>query len=214
VSEELTVTVGEVCRKCNEGWLSRLEERVKAIACPAIVGRRCVWSPKEQRTLALWAFKTAFMMTLATGTSSVPPADYRFLFRNLRPRGRARVWAAAHAPPSGPAVSLSLAHIQPVELTLHKADGTNYPGYALTFNAGCLAFQVLDFDTREPIDVVEHHLNDHPPETSRCAFGLKLVGQSSGRRELDSPHKHSTSTPSAFTTTSSASSGGRTHYFK
>jgi hypothetical protein len=120
VSEELTVTVGEVCRKCNEGWLSRLEERVKAIACPAIVGRRCVWSPKEQRTLALWAFKTAFMMTLATGTSSVPPADYRFLFRNLRPRGRARVWAAAHAPPSGPAVSLSLAHIQPVELTLHN----------------------------------------------------------------------------------------------
>jgi hypothetical protein len=158
--------------------------------------------------------QTAFMMTLATGTSSVPPADYRSLFRNLRPRGRARVWAAAHAPPSGPAVSLSLAHIQPVELTLHKAAGTNYPGYALTFNAGCLAFQVLDFDTREPIDVVEHHLNDHPPETSRCAFGLKLVGQSSARRELDSPHKHSTSTPSAFTTTSSASSGGRTHYFK
>lgn len=36
VSEELTVTVGEVCRKCNEGWLSRLEERVKASACPAI----------------------------------------------------------------------------------------------------------------------------------------------------------------------------------
>lgn len=57
MSEELTVTVGEVCRKCNEGWLSRLEERVKAIACPAIVGRRCVWSPKEQRTLALWAFR-------------------------------------------------------------------------------------------------------------------------------------------------------------
>src|SRR5262249_46547443 len=49
-----------VCKTCNGTWLSnQVEEAAKPILIPLIAGRPLTLTPQMQRTLALWAAKTA-----------------------------------------------------------------------------------------------------------------------------------------------------------
>jgi hypothetical protein len=44
-----------VCKRCNETWMSSLQEAAKPVLVPLIEGRRCVLAEDRQRAVAAWA---------------------------------------------------------------------------------------------------------------------------------------------------------------
>jgi hypothetical protein len=157
-SDELTMKVARVCKTCNEGWMSRLEVRVKPLLCEALGGGRAEWTPRDQRRIATWLYKTAIVMDLATGGSRVPPEHYRFLRKNVHPPQRSRVWLAVYAPHDLALGKTNSGGIQPMYLTFDGlVTGYRVNGYGLTATIGHLAFQVVGYEGRENLHF------DQPP---------------------------------------------------
>ena len=77
---------GEICEKCNNGWMSDIESRVKSTLIKAIASRR-VDTPYLDRTessdLSIWCFKTVLILNAADNYRSIiPKAHYRYLYDN------------------------------------------------------------------------------------------------------------------------------------
>lgn len=53
--------VGNVCRGCNNGWMSRLENDVRPILSPMIVGTSGTVTASQQERIITWLTKTALM---------------------------------------------------------------------------------------------------------------------------------------------------------
>jgi hypothetical protein len=133
----IDVTVG-VCRQCNNDWLSTLENDVAPIARPMLRGDHVRLGASEQRLLATWATKTAYLLD----RTSSP----------IVPRGFPMDLAIRREPPDNTCVFLaaydgSLAAYANVE-RLHVRSGTGPRpaepnAFAATFTAHKLAFQVL-----------------------------------------------------------------------
>jgi hypothetical protein len=64
---------GGVCKDCNNGWMSELEQEARPILVPLIQGHKHPRDLKKQEsfTLALWAMKTAYALHFAVGTTRV-----------------------------------------------------------------------------------------------------------------------------------------------
>jgi hypothetical protein len=85
----------EVCRTCNNGWMSELEARVKPILAPLVEGKRITLSADEQQLLAVWAIKTALTTQRTIPNESVWPPSYVYdAIREQRPPTGYRVYAA------------------------------------------------------------------------------------------------------------------------
>jgi len=85
-----------VCKACNNGWMSRLENRAKPIV-EAIFDRAIsALSPTDQATLAEWAVKVSMVLeALRSGTTWFYSQEERALMRGesaIPPR--TRVWLA------------------------------------------------------------------------------------------------------------------------
>jgi hypothetical protein len=98
-SPKLDIKVRAVCRPCNNGWLSALEDEFRARCGPAILGMRTALDQQAQTVAATWAVKTALLLELALRYSDkkkayAPPSHFHYLFRNRTapPNGDARVW--------------------------------------------------------------------------------------------------------------------------
>src|SRR5690349_7249775 len=60
--------VGNVCSNCNNGWMSRLEEDVKPILMPMMLGNPVTLTATQQERITTWMTKTAMMYeSMATG---------------------------------------------------------------------------------------------------------------------------------------------------
>lgn len=53
--------VGKVCQECNNGWMSRLEEEVKPIFSPMILGSPATLTASQQERITTWLTKCALM---------------------------------------------------------------------------------------------------------------------------------------------------------
>jgi hypothetical protein len=78
---------GHVCKICNEGWMSRLEQGVMPILPDLIKGQRVVWDLDDEdeiSTLARWITKSAYCVDNASLRRSplVPPAHARTLMNH------------------------------------------------------------------------------------------------------------------------------------
>ena len=54
-----------VCSTCNNGWMSRIEERVKPVLGPMLTGHAAALDSAAQVALARWAIKTSMVMEYA-----------------------------------------------------------------------------------------------------------------------------------------------------
>ena len=78
-----TTKVRRVCRTCNTGWMSQLEEEVKPIALPLIQGQTRQLDAQQQQTLAFWAIKTGMLFQFATPPPwFIPAAHFDELYRS------------------------------------------------------------------------------------------------------------------------------------
>jgi hypothetical protein len=73
-------TVRAVCRVCNSGWMSQLEERVKPVLRPMIRGMAVQLGGDSQGLIATWALKTAIMAQCAAGEKITPTQDALWLY--------------------------------------------------------------------------------------------------------------------------------------
>lgn len=89
-------TVRKVCGKCNNGWMATLEGQVKSILGPMMHdNRQTKISLREQKLIATWAVKTAFMLDhLHPAESIVPASEYHRLYAAQQPPAGYLVWLA------------------------------------------------------------------------------------------------------------------------
>jgi hypothetical protein len=89
----------KVCGRCNGGWLSRLEERVKPLMADFAANRPVVLSADEQTDLALWtSVATLIAMSMDPAAADfADPALARTLQRTRRPTVGMDVWLGANS---------------------------------------------------------------------------------------------------------------------
>jgi len=82
------------CRECNGGWMGKLEEHVKPILEPLILGRLATLSADEQQLMAFWATKTllAFQSQEHELTTWARPEDYATVFAERAPLACSQIW--------------------------------------------------------------------------------------------------------------------------
>jgi hypothetical protein len=147
-------TARVVCERCNNGWMSQLEQQARIILTPLLQGQSGQLSEKDLDLLARWAFKTACVIDAASpGSGEGFPHEHRSLLRERDelPR-RSAVWmttwpgtTTAWTAHWGMAVA-----VQPNE----QPDEIN--AYGATFALGPVAFRVYA-TTQEPIDPKYFH---------------------------------------------------------
>ncbi len=79
--------------RCNNGWMSGLEKKVKPILAPMIDGKSTRLNQVDQLTLSTWAVLKSIVLEYSTGAVPVTSWKQRrqFMLRQRPPRGW-RVW--------------------------------------------------------------------------------------------------------------------------
>lgn len=140
-SRSLEITV-PVCEKCNNRWLSVLENDVQPVLRPLIRGEERTLTPADQRVLAAWAAKTALMLDLASGAPIIPTGFY-YEFRQLRTALPSQaVWLAAYL---GKSKAIWAEH-RGLHLGVNEAEPPN--AFVTTFSVFRVVFQVVGHFTK------------------------------------------------------------------
>ena len=159
-SPYLDVTTKKVCLDCNNRWLSSLENQVKPLASPLIVGEGLVsfaLAPESQALLAAWAYKMAMLVDVSNPDTSIEffTAADRLRFRQTTSAPRfVRVFLGRYRFGHRPAHATAPRHT----LT-DKADAKRrFHLKTSTMTAGHLAMQVISVravDSKELVPVSE-----------------------------------------------------------
>lgn len=89
-----------VCGECNNGWMRRLEDAVRPILRPLILGKQSELDDAAIRTVATWATKTALIYEFVQPDDAQPAAsatDRKQLRDHQRPLPGSGVWLAGYA---------------------------------------------------------------------------------------------------------------------
>lgn len=141
-----------VCRRCNNQWLSTMENRVSRFLKPmAVSAKPTVLDGAAQKLLALWAVKTAFLLELAfrqqypgqraIGGYQATSQELTWLRYQDEPPPRSMVWLGAWDCQQNVPVNY-----EPSGAELPTTDGTPLAGHLTTFTLGYTAFQVFTVD--------------------------------------------------------------------
>lgn len=92
-----------VCRACNTGWMSRLQEESKAILEPILTGKATHLYKRQQTLIAAWIAMTVMVAEFIDRDSvAVDQEDRVRLKRRKRPPSHWRIWIARGQPPARP----------------------------------------------------------------------------------------------------------------
>lgn len=128
-------TTSRVCGRCNNGWLSGLENDSKPVLARLVLGSDVDLGTPEQELLATWSYKTALMLDLEFG--GVVQLGYHRQFEiERRPPHSALVWIGAYI-----GRQAASAHVQ--ALQLGAPAGEPPLAVSTTFTAGRLLVQVF-----------------------------------------------------------------------
>lgn len=85
--------VGSVCGQCNNGWMSRLEDDVKPILTPMMLGNAITLTAQQQERITTWLTKCAMMYeSMATGEVFYNELDRHHFMKTVSPLSSAAVW--------------------------------------------------------------------------------------------------------------------------
>jgi hypothetical protein len=83
--EPFGARIALACRRCQRGWLSRLETEARPVLEVLISGRPFVLDRINQETLALWSAKTILTLQAARGPATFSRAVHRDVFERREP---------------------------------------------------------------------------------------------------------------------------------
>ena len=137
--------VRAVCKACNNGWMSELENAAKDVLfAAALQGHGRALHHGGQQTMAAWALKTAAMAehTNAAARRGIPRAEYVHLWKYGEPSTNVRVWVASYV--GALAVALALPFGIDVDMARNPApDRGERDVWGSTILLGPVVFQVL-----------------------------------------------------------------------
>ena len=91
------VTVGDFCRECNNGWMSRLEDEAKPILTPMILDEARPLSLLDQDAIARWATKTVLTVGPTNAGGQFASRDlYRAFGKRQEPLPGSLVWVGRY----------------------------------------------------------------------------------------------------------------------
>jgi hypothetical protein len=142
--KQFTMTVGAVCATCNNGWMGKLEGRVKPFFEAALDGRASALSADLQRDLAAWALKTLMMVESQQKPAKpvILPDEYPHLYTHGEPSSKARIWMAAYTG----AVSTAVGHIYAADATVGDENPREGSLWGGTIVFGPVLFHLLGSD--------------------------------------------------------------------
>jgi hypothetical protein len=142
-----------VCARCNNGWMSRLEQRAQPIVAPLIRGEASTLDAAAQALTALWVVKTAMTLRWVhrhPDYRGIVPEHYREVFTHQRPPRTAQVFIGACShddrPLNRPAVGFRyrMMRIERFEVKTPAGITLPYrPAYGVTLSLGNLAAVVF-----------------------------------------------------------------------
>jgi hypothetical protein len=131
------------CALCNNHWLSVLEQDVRPVLEPMLLGEGRILSRTHQLLLATWAVKTVLMFDAATGADAVIPMGYYREFAQLRaPLPSTQVWLGAYS-----GIRPGLAWRQALWVDVPSEEAPN--AFVTTFTAYRVVFQVAGHFVRD-----------------------------------------------------------------
>ena len=82
-----TVHVRVVCERCNNDWMSQLEERTKHLIIPLLICNRTNLGLEAQTALATWASKTTMIAEYVMNkeTNKITHRERKYVMENLTP---------------------------------------------------------------------------------------------------------------------------------
>jgi hypothetical protein len=163
----VTRTARVVCERCNNGWMSQLEERAAVILTPLLQGQSGRLSEEDLELLAIWAFKTACVIDAASPEAGANfPIDHRRrLYERRQLPARCAVWMT-----TWPGTTTTWTAHWGMTVAVREDEELGEPNtYGATFALGPIAFRVYA-TTQEPIDPRYFHeiepgtFKIHPPQ--------------------------------------------------
>lgn len=85
-----------VCKTCNTGWMSQLEDTAKPILAPLVRGLSSKLSFEAKKTIATWSVKTMMAVMTVANPARFPPGEWAPEIRGLRPPPACFVWLASY----------------------------------------------------------------------------------------------------------------------
>ena len=97
-----TTTTRKICRKCNNGWMSKLEGEVAPILIPMIRDEPITLNAQAKLTLASWITKTVMTAdTAEPNAMAITQAERTGLMETKRPPNQWQIWLARHSHTDG-----------------------------------------------------------------------------------------------------------------
>jgi hypothetical protein len=147
-NKELAIVARQVCKKCNNGWMSDLESRAKPVLTPLVQGASGYLDASDQATIAAWGAKTALALHLTTPEKVAPVEHYREIASTGLPPKQTLVWLAAHDARAIDAYHRS--HVLSFDgATMRVA------GYATTIAISRVVIQVVGYVATDRLEVVK-----------------------------------------------------------
>lgn len=87
----MALKLRDVCARCNNEWMSRLEERAKAVLLPMIRGRATVLDQTGQRIVAAWGQLKLISLDAFYRDRGLPPSSAHEFTQCSQPSGRLKV---------------------------------------------------------------------------------------------------------------------------
>lgn len=156
------VTVS-VCKECNSGWMSRLENEARRILSPFILGgeRFVRLSHDDVQLLATWVVKSwmAYSLTRSRIENQFSERDYRNIAHESLPPERCRVWLLhSHEPRAHVGMGVTSTFLESVKDPDYvPADMATIPdnaGMAFVSVASCV-FYMIRTPEKFPAELVE-----------------------------------------------------------
>ena len=155
----LTKKIRAVCKSCNNGWMSVLEEKIKPVLVAGIHGHSLILSKAQLADLAHWACVKSILGEHAEGEMALTPSEDRYLvFKQSKIPDYFRIFIGRHS------ALTQLAFLRQSTTVSRKMDGPNPPLspdisrniQSITFLVGPIFFHVLaarvnNFDLEEVI---------------------------------------------------------------
>jgi hypothetical protein len=85
-----------VCKKCNNGWISIVDDAAKAVVLPLIRGEAAVVSSKTQHALALWFAKIAIVGDSRDRRGYISQSERATFMRQREPSALWEMWLASY----------------------------------------------------------------------------------------------------------------------
>lgn len=133
-----------VCQRCNSGWLSQLETRVRIVLTPLITGKNRNLLGDQQTLLATWATKIAMVAEHFRPIDDGISQDERtWLMNTLTPPAKWFVWIAAYNGKEWGNLSISQIRITLNPTPVARPSDASHYGQATTFGVGHILFCVV-----------------------------------------------------------------------